>query len=63
MVAAITHELRSPLQGVLGMMEQIETLTCDAKIIHYCKVGINSGKLMMNLVNDILDFSNLKLIS
>lgn len=63
LLTAITHELRSPLHGIIGMLEEIEykLQEIDEKnVSKYCSVAINSGKLMMSLINDILDFSHIE---
>ena len=60
MVSTITHELRTPMHGILGMFEQIESLAQNPQVLHYCKIGMNTGKLLLNIVNDILDFSQIE---
>ena len=60
MMATITHELRSPLHGILGMLEQIQAQVETPQLLHYCRIGINTGKIMMHLINDILDFSQIE---
>lgn len=60
LMSSVTHELRNPLHGVLGMFEQIESKVSDPQIRHFCYLGLNFGKLMLNLVNDILDFSQIE---
>eukprot|EP01022_Parablepharisma_sp_SALTPOND_P020524 TRINITY_DN3759_c0_g1_i1.p1 TRINITY_DN3759_c0_g1~~TRINITY_DN3759_c0_g1_i1.p1 ORF type:complete len:412 (+),score=56.79 TRINITY_DN3759_c0_g1_i1:1098-2333(+) len=56
--AMITHELRNPLQGVLGIFETLlEISNVDPG---QCKMGISTVKLMMRLVNDLLDLSQME---
>lgn len=57
MITTITHELRNPLSGILCMLEQIEVESKNEQVNHYAHVGLKTGKLMMCLVNDILDFT------
>ena len=59
----IAHELRNPLHGVLGMFEAMSNCrgSRDDEEIHIqCCMGINTVKLMMLLVNDMLDLSQLE---
>ncbi len=58
--AMVTHELRNPLQGVLGLFEgMLEELKAD-DVKQQCKMGVSTVKLMMRLINDILDLSQLE---
>lgn len=58
--AMITHELRGPLQGILGVMELIREEHKEmADIRNQMTLGLNSGNLMLVLINDILDFSQM----
>jgi two-component system sensor histidine kinase ChiS len=62
-LANMTHELRSPLHGMLGIAESLiegaaGPLPDDA--IHDLNLMLSSGSRLLNLVNDILDFSKLK---
>jgi signal transduction histidine kinase len=75
-LATITHELRTPLNGIIGMLELIyEGISETDKSSHgteklkeedknnlkkYTQVARNSSFLLLNLVNDILDFAQLE---
>lgn len=58
--AMITHELRNPLHGIMGVLELIKNSNVTEKCIRDCFIGLNTGKLMMCLINDILDFSQME---
>jgi len=58
--AMITHELRNPLQGVLGIFELLKSEQQKEENIKQCALGLNTGKLMMCLIQDILDLSQLE---
>lgn len=58
--AMMTHELRNPLNGIMGVLDIIKCSSNNEEILQYCKIGVNTGKLMMCLVNDILDLSQLE---
>lgn len=58
--AMITHELRNPLHGIMGMLELIKMGDISEQCNKDCTLGMNTGKLMMCLINDILDFSQME---
>ncbi|MCH2174392.1 MAG: transporter substrate-binding domain-containing protein [Lentisphaeria bacterium] len=59
-LAVMSHEIRTPLNGVLGMAQLMATtkLTSQQK---ECLDNISiSGKTLLSIVNDILDFSEIE---
>eukprot|EP01022_Parablepharisma_sp_SALTPOND_P015141 TRINITY_DN2114_c0_g1_i1.p1 TRINITY_DN2114_c0_g1~~TRINITY_DN2114_c0_g1_i1.p1 ORF type:complete len:720 (+),score=53.20 TRINITY_DN2114_c0_g1_i1:154-2313(+) len=59
--AMITHELRNPLQGVLGIFETlVENFPKQSYEAEQCRMGISTVKLMMQLVNDLLDLTQIE---
>ncbi len=58
--AMITHELRNPLQGVLGLFESMLDELKEEGPKQSCRMGVSTVKLMMGLINDILDLSQLE---
>ncbi len=58
--AMITHELRNPLQGVLGLFESIMDELREEGLRQSCRMGVSTVKLMMGLIGDILDMSQLE---
>ena len=58
--AMITHELRNPLHGIMGLLEILRNANLTDKQNRDCYIGLNTGKLMMCLINDILDFSQME---
>lgn len=58
--AMMTHELRNPLNGIMGILDIIKNSLKTNELLQYCTIGLNTGKLMMCLVNDILDISQLE---
>lgn len=62
-LANITHELRTPLQGIIGLSESLmEGIAGEINegVKYNLLLMIKSGKRLTNLVNDILDYSQLK---
>ena len=58
--AMITHELRNPLHGLMGVLEVLKGADISPDNASLCTLGINTGKLMMCLVHDILDISQME---
>jgi signal transduction histidine kinase/CheY-like chemotaxis protein/HPt (histidine-containing phosphotransfer) domain-containing protein len=60
-LARMSHELRTPLNGVLGMAELLEhSPTLERRQRRYATVIRQSGKSLLQLINEILDFSRLE---
>jgi two-component system, sensor histidine kinase ChiS len=62
-LANVTHELRTPLYGMIGLAESLMDGIAgqlEEKARYNLSLVINSGKRLTSLVNDILDYSQLK---
>ena len=59
-LANMSHEIRTPINSILGMNEMIIRENHDLKIDEYARNVQTSGKLLLSLVNDVLDFSQLE---
>ena len=62
-LANTSHELRTPLNGIIGIAESLldgATGPLSPKTNTNLAMIISSGRRLANLVNDILDFSQLK---
>ncbi|KAL8499444.1 hypothetical protein ACS0TY_022420 [Phlomoides rotata] len=60
MVATMSHEIRSPLSGVVSMAEILSTTKLDKEQKQLLKVMLSSGDLVLQLINDILDLSKVE---
>ena len=60
-LANISHEFRTPMNGVMGMAQllQLPGLT-EAERIDYAGVVLSSGQALMNLLNDVLDITRME---
>jgi PAS domain S-box-containing protein len=58
-LANMSHEIRTPMNGILGFSELLAKTSLDAKQEKYVNVIASSTKLLLNIVNDILDSSKL----
>jgi len=56
-LANVCHELRTPINGILGVMQIIEEEYQDTKLLSYCKTAKVCSQMLLYLVNTILDSS------
>ncbi|APG60988.1 hybrid sensor histidine kinase/response regulator [Christiangramia salexigens] len=59
-MAAITHDLRSPLTTVMGYTDLMQKTNLDHKQKHYLLQVKKSSQFILRLVNDLLDLSKLE---
>ncbi len=58
-LAMISHEVRTPLNGVLGMTAALLETELKPEQQHYASVIRDSGESLLRIINDVLDFSKL----
>ena len=56
----VSHEIRTPINAVLGMNEMILRECEDKNILAYSESVRTAGNTLLGLVNDILDFSKIE---
>lgn len=59
-LANMSHEIRTPMNGLLGIVELLETTKLDKKQHEYLRVIKDSGKSLISIINDILDYSKIE---
>ncbi|HHX90837.1 MAG TPA: response regulator [Paracoccus sp.] len=59
-LAKMSHEMRTPLNGVLGIAEVLERLITDPDQARMVKVMQDSGSLLLSIINDLLDMSKIE---
>lgn len=59
-LATVTHELRTPMNGVIGSLELMQTLKMDVELEQYQKTAAASARDMMRMVGDILALTELQ---
>ncbi|PJZ36376.1 hybrid sensor histidine kinase/response regulator [Leptospira levettii] len=59
-IAAISHDIRNPLNSLLGMSEMIREQPIPESIHHYVDHIKNAGEVILNLVNDTIELSRLE---
>jgi len=60
-VASTSHEIRTPIQTILTVMDLLDDTKLDAEQSEYTRQIRFSAQAILALVNDILDFSKLEL--
>jgi signal transduction histidine kinase/CheY-like chemotaxis protein/HPt (histidine-containing phosphotransfer) domain-containing protein len=59
-LAVMSHEIRTPLNGVIGLAGLLEDMELGPAQREYVRLIRQSGDHLLELVNDILDFSRLE---
>lgn len=60
-LANMSHEIRTPINGILGFANLMEMREFPRdKEIQYLQIINNSGKLLLNLINDIIDVAKIE---
>lgn len=56
-LANMSHDIRTPMSGVIGMAELLLDTTLTAEQRHQAQVILDSSRSLLTLLNDILDLS------
>lgn len=59
-VANISHELRTPMNGILGMAQLILNTPLNEKQYQQLNLLYDSGKILLNIINELLDLSKIE---
>jgi PAS domain S-box-containing protein len=58
-IAVMSHEMRTPLNGMLGTLELLNDTDLTSRQRHFIRIMETSGRLLLHHVNDVLDIARL----
>ena len=59
-LANMTHELRTPMNAILGFSDLLRTEPMTAEQLDYAETIYTSGQHLLSLINDVLDVSKIE---
>ncbi len=59
-LANVSHEVRTPLNGVMGMLQLLGAGRLQPEQKKYVDIALGSGKSLLQILNDILDLSKIE---
>ncbi len=59
-LANVSHEIRNPMNGIIGMMHVLLDSDLDEEQSRYANIVYNSSRALLTIVNDILDLSKIE---
>lgn len=59
-LAVMSHEMRTPLNGVIAVLDLLDSTELDAKQKEFVKTAILSGELLQRHIDDVLDIARIE---
>ncbi len=59
-LANMSHEIRTPMNAIIGMAEILQDAGLPAEHIGSIQIMIDSGEVLLDIINGILDFSKIE---
>ncbi len=58
-ISHMSHEIRTPMTGIIGMAELLRDQLSQPSHRQYIEIVLSSASALLNLINDILDYSKI----
>ena len=59
-LTVMSHEMRTPLNGILGVLDLLKTTNLDSRQSRYVQVAAASGEILLEHVNEALDITRIE---
>ncbi len=59
-LATMSHEMRTPMNGVIGMLELLRQSPLSNEQLDLTRTALDSGGKLLRIISDILDFSKIE---
>ena len=59
-LATMSHEIRTPLNGIVPILDMMRDTPLNAEQLEFVTTALNSSYHLLNLINDILDYSKIE---
>ncbi len=59
-LANVSHEIRTPMNAIIGMAELLQDLVPSVEGRDMLRIVLDSGQTLLDIINDVLDFSKLE---
>src|SRR5690606_31457004 len=59
-LAAISHQVRTPMNGILGMAELLKESPLDSSQLHYIHTIERSGRALVEIISELVDFADIE---
>jgi signal transduction histidine kinase len=60
LTATVSHDMRTPLNAISGLLQSVRSFITDERGLRLLSIVENSSKILLFLVNDLLDFSQIR---
>ena len=59
-LAIMSHEMRTPLAGIVGVMDLLKTTKLTKKQKHYVQIATSSSEILLEHINEALDITRIE---
>ena len=56
----MSHDIRTPMNAIVGFATLLKEAACGGRVEEYTEKILNSSKLLLSLINDVLDISQIE---